>query len=302
MLRRGTYSIVARDPRSGELGAAVQSHWFSTGSVVTWARAGVGAVCTQSVAEPAYGPRMLDRLAAGEAPGRALDALLAADERAAYRQVAAVSAAGDIAVHSGPECIPFAGHVSADGFSCQANMMASDGVWPAMAEAFTAARGDAGVPLPRRLLAALDAGEAAGGDVRGRQSAALVVVPAEGESWRRVVELRVEDHPEPLAELRRLLDLHDAYALASEGDELAAAGRSEDAAAAYRRSAQLAPGSHELLFWAGLSAYELGDHGAGLGMVRRAIEMQSGWAALLPRLSAELAPAAPAVRRALGLA
>lgn len=301
MLRRGTYSIVARDPRSGEVGAAVQSHWFSTGSVVTWARAGVGAVCTQSIAEPAYGPRLLDRLAAGEGAAAALEALLAADEQAAYRQVAAVSAAGDVVVHTGGSCIPFAGHVTGDGVSCQANMMASDRVWPAMADAFAGASADPSAPLARRLLAALDAGEAAGGDVRGRQSAALVVAPAEGEPWRRVVELRVEDHPEPLDELRRLLDLHDAYALASEGDDLAGQGRREEAGAAYRRSAELAPGNHELIFWAGLSAVERGDEQQGLEQVRRAIELQPGWAELLPRLTGDIAPAAPAVAAALGL-
>ena len=223
MLRAGTYSIVARDPDTGELGAAVQSHWFSVGSVVSWARAGVGAVCTQSVAEPAYGPGLLDRLAAGEAPGAALAALLAADGQRGYRQVAVVAATGATAVHTGEGCIAFAGHEAGAEFSCQANMMASAAVWPAMAAAFAAA--PAGLRSPAGCSAALEAAEGAGGDVRGRQSAALVVAPAEGEAWRRVVELRVEDHAEPLAELGRLLDLHDAYALATQGDDLAGRGR-----------------------------------------------------------------------------
>jgi uncharacterized Ntn-hydrolase superfamily protein len=275
----------------------VQSHWFSTGSIVTWAAPGAGAVCTQSVAEPAYGPRLLERLAAGEAPERALAALLEADDQRGYRQVAVVSAAGEVAVHTGTGCIPFAGHVKGDGFCAQANMMASAAVWPAMAEAFAAAAG----PLARRLLAALDAAEAAGGDVRGRQSAALVVAPAEDEAWRKVVDLRVDDHAEPLQELRRLLDLHDAYAMATAGDDLAGQHRHEEAAEAYRRSAEMAPGSHELLFWAGLSSFALGDAEGGLAAVRRAIEQQPGWAELLPRLGADIAPAAPAVARALGL-
>jgi uncharacterized Ntn-hydrolase superfamily protein len=295
MLRRGTYSIVARDPATGQLGAAVESHWFSTGSIVTWAQPGVGAVCTQAIAEPAYGPNLLERLAAGEDPAAALQALLAADPQARYRQVAAVSATGAVAVHTGPDCIAFAGDAPGEGFSCQANMMSSPAVWPAMAERFRATDGE---PLARRLLAALEAAEGEGGDVRGRQSAALVVVPAEGEAWRRDVELRIEDHAEPLEELRRLLDLHDAYRLASEGDELAGEGRHEEAAGCYRRSAELAPGSHELLFWAGLSTYERGDGEEGLAKVRRAIEMQPGWAELLPRLSADIAPA---VSAALGL-
>ncbi len=298
MVRRGTYSIVARGA-AGELGAAVQSHWFSVGSVVAWARPEAGAVCTQSVAEPAYGPRLLDRLAEGEEPAGALRALLDADEQRAFRQVAAVAPSGAVGVHTGEGCIAFAGHATGDGFSCQANMMASEAVWPAMAQAFAAAPADA--PLARRMLAALDAGEAAGGDVRGRQSAALVVAPAAGEPWQRLVELRVEDHEDPLAELRRLLDLHDAYALASDGDELAGQGRHEEAGERYRRAAELAPGSHELLFWAGLAAVQAGDRAGGVEQVRRAIALQPGWAELLGRLDARIAPAAPAVRETLGI-
>src|SRR4051812_9109032 len=215
-MRKGTYSIVARDPATGELGVAVQSHWFSVGSIVSWAEPGVGAVATQSIAEPAYGPRLLERLREGRAPRDALDELLAADEQAAVRQVAVVDSGGALAVHTGDGCIPYAGHVEGAGFSAQANMMAGPDVWPAMAEEFTTATG----PLPRRLLATLDAAEAAGGDVRGRQSAALLVVPREGEAWQRTLELRVEDSADPLGELRRLLDLADAYEVATEGDEL----------------------------------------------------------------------------------
>src|SRR4051795_103493 len=270
MLRRGTYSIVARDPGTGALGAAVQSHWFQTGAIVTWAPAGVGAVCTQSVADPAYGPRLLDRLAAGERPDAALVALVAVDAQGNYRQVAAVSAAGDVAVHTGADCIPFAGHEQGEAFSAQANMMASPEVWPAMAAAYR----DADGPLARRMLAALDAAEAAGGDVRGRQSAAMVVAPAGGEPWQKTVDLRVDDHPEPLAELRRLLDLNDAYAAATEGDDLAGEHRHEEAGAAYRRALALAPDSHELLFWAGMATFARGETDDGLEMVRRAIAMQ----------------------------
>src|SRR3954468_20167886 len=267
MVRVGTYSIVARDPNTGELGAAVQSHWFSVGSVVSWAQPGVGAVCTQSLAEPAYGPRLLERMAAGESVASALDAELAADDQRAYRQVADVSGAGETATHTGASCIAFAGDAQGEQFSCQANMMATDRVWGAMAERFAEAPG----PLARRLLGALEAGEAAGGDVRGRQSAALLVVPADGESWRRVAELRVEDHPEPLAELRRLLDLHDAYALASEGDDLMGEARHHEAGDRYRRAAELAPDSHELLFWSGLARVQAGELDAGVAQVRQAV-------------------------------
>jgi uncharacterized Ntn-hydrolase superfamily protein len=294
-VRRGTYSIVARDPESGALGVAVQSHWFSVGSVVSWARAGVGAVATQSIADPAYGPNALDLLEQGVSPQDALDRLKGEDEREAFRQVAVVDALGRVATHTGSSCIAYAGHESGDGFSVQANMMASTEVWPAMARAFDASSG----PLARRLIAALRAAEGAGGDVRGCQSAAIVVAPPEGEPWRLVVDLRVEDHPEPLDEIERLLDLADAYRLASEADELVGEGRHDEAAERYVRAAELAPGNHELIFWAGMSAAEGGDMATALERVRAAIAMQPGWAELLERLEPEIAPSAAAVRAAL---
>jgi uncharacterized Ntn-hydrolase superfamily protein len=294
-VRQGTYSIVARDPDSGEVGVAVQSHWFSVGSVVSWARAGVGAVATQSIGEPSYGPDALDLLAEGVPPAEALARLVAGDERERFRQVAVVDAGGRVAVHTGERCIAFAGHRTGDGYSVQANMMASPDVWPAMAEAFEAADG----PLARRLVAALRAAEGAGGDVRGRQSAAIVVAPPEGEPWRLRTDLRVEDHDEPLDEIERLLDLADAYRLATEGDNLVGEGERDEAAARYNRAAELAPGNHELIFWSGLSAAEGGDMTTALERVRRAIEMQPGWAELLDRLQPDIAPSAAAVRAAL---
>jgi uncharacterized Ntn-hydrolase superfamily protein len=290
-----TYSIVAFDPGTGQVGAAVQSHWFGVGPIVPWARPGVGAVATQSIAEPAYGPRLLDRLQAGEAPADALAALLADDELAAFRQVAVVDAKGRVAVHTGDRCIAFAGHEAGDGFSVQANMMASPEVWPAMAQAFDRAAG----PLSRRLLAALHAAEAQGGDARGRQSAALLVVPSEGEAWRTVVDLRVDDDPEPLEELDRLADLRDAYDLATEGDELTGEGRHEEAGDRYERASALAPDNHELLFWAGLAAAQLEDLPTALQRVERAIELQPGWRQMLDRLEPDVAPGAAAVREAL---
>ena len=294
-MRKGTYSIVARDPESGEVGVAVQSHWFSVGSIVSWARPGVGAVATQSIGEPAYGPNALDLLADGVEPRAALARLVAADPRSQFRQVAVVDARGRVAVHTGDRCIAFAGDQTGDGYSVQANMMASTEVWPAMARAFEAAEG----PLARRLLAALRAAERAGGDVRGRQSAAIVVAPAEGEPWRLSVDLRVEDDPEPLDELERVLDLSDAYRLASEGDNLAGQGRHEEAAVHYERAGELAPESHELIFWSGLAAAQGGDMPTAVARVRRAIELQPGWAELLERLQPDIAPSAAAVRAAL---
>jgi uncharacterized Ntn-hydrolase superfamily protein len=297
-MRWGTYSIVARDPANGELGVAVQSHWFSVGSIVSWAAAGVGAVATQSIAEPAYGPLLLDRLEAGEGPRAALDALLDADPEARFRQVAVVDATGAVAVHTGDACIPHAGEVRGDGYSAQANMMASPAVWGAMADAYAAADG----PLARRLLASLRAAEGAGGDVRGRQSAALVVVPAAGERWRKIADLRVEDDPEPLDELARLLDANDAYRLAGEGDELAGQGRHAEAGERYRRASGLAPDNPELLFWGGLAIADQGDVHEGVGLVERAMEANSGWRELLARLDSEIAPGAECVRAALGIA
>jgi uncharacterized Ntn-hydrolase superfamily protein len=294
-VRKGTYSIVARDPESSEVGVAVQSHWFSVGSVVSWARPGVGAVATQSIGEPSYGPNALDLLAEGVAPDEALERLVAADERSHLRQVAVVDAQGRVAVHTGGSCIEFAGDRTGDGYSVQANMMANTEVWPAMARAFEAADG----PLARRLIAALRAAEDAGGDVRGCQSAAIVVAPPDGEPWRLTADLRVEDHSEPLDELERLLDLADAYRFASEGDDLAGRGRHDEAAVCYQRAGELAPDSHELLFWSGLAAARGGDMRTALQRVRRAIDIQPGWAELLDRLEPEIAPSAPAVRAAL---
>jgi uncharacterized Ntn-hydrolase superfamily protein len=295
-MRHGTYSIVARDPRSGELGAAVQSHWFSVGSICIWARPGVGAVATQSVVEPAHGPATLARLEQGEDAAQALAAVLAADPLAAVRQVGAVDAHGRVAVHTGAQCIPEAGHHTGPHWSCQANMMARATVPAAMSAAFEAATGD----LAERLMTALAGAEADGGDVRGRQSAALLVVPAAGEAWQFRVDLRVDDHADPIGELRRLLRLQRAYELAGEADELMGAERPEEAAPRYVRAAELAPESDELLFWAGLALAQTGDLAGGVDAVRRAAAVHPGWLTLLDRLSPEFAPAGAAVRAELG--
>jgi uncharacterized Ntn-hydrolase superfamily protein len=293
-MRRGTYSIVARDPATGELGVAVQSHWFSVGSVVTWARPGVGAVATQSVAEVAHGPNALDRLEQGLGASAAIAAVLGADELAGFRQLGVIDGAGCAAAHTGDGCIAYAEDLQGEGFSCQANMMSRAGVPAAMAEGFTAAEGE----LAERLLQALEAGEAAGGDVRGRQSAALLVVPARGETWRTRFDVRVEDAGEPLAELRRLLRLARAYEMAGEGDERSARGEHAEASRLYLTASELAPEADELTFWAGLGV-AVEDLAAGIELVRRAIALKPAWRTLLERLSDELAPSAGAVRAAL---
>jgi uncharacterized Ntn-hydrolase superfamily protein len=294
MVRRGTYSIVGWDA-TGAVGAAVQSHWFAVGPIVPWVRTGVGAVATQSIVDPGYGPRVLDLLEGGASPQDALAQAVAGDEQARYRQVGVIDARGAVAAHTGERCIAHAGHEVGEGCSAQANMMASPEVWPAMRQAFERAAG----PLQRRLAAALHAAEAHGGDARGRLSSAIVVAPASGEPWRTAVDLRVDDHPEPLQELDRLLDLRDAYDLASEGDDLTGQGRHEEAGDRYERASALAPDNHELLFWAGLAAGQTGDLPTALQRVRRAIELQPGWAELLDRLEPDIAPGAAAVREAL---
>jgi uncharacterized Ntn-hydrolase superfamily protein len=290
-----TYSIVARDPATGELGVAVQSHWFSVGSVVPWAEPGIGAVATQSMAEPSYGPNGLDLLRSGVTAQEALDQLVRADSGQAGRQVAVVDSRGEIAAHTGRRCIQFAGHETGRGFVCAANMMRSEGVPQAMAHAFSTSIGE----LSDRLMAALDAAEEVGGDVRGRQSAAMVVVRARGEQWHRSIDLRVEDSAFPLVELRRLLRLRQAYDLAERADELIAQERRDEAALLYRRSMEVAPENDELRFWGGLALVQLNERLAGLEAVKSAIEANEGLGLLLNRLSPEIAPSAPAVREAL---
>lgn len=286
--RPGTYSIVARDPATGDLGVAVQSHWFSVGPIVPWAVPGVGAVATQANVEISYGPRALELMAAGADARSALAELLAQDPLSASRQVAVVDAQGSVAAHTGASCMPEAGDCQGEGVSCQANIMATDRVWPAMLEAYEGHEG----PLVGRLLAALDAAELAGGDLRGRQSAAILVVPAQGNRWDSVISLRVEDHREPLEELARLVRLHEAYTCAGLGDERVAEGRHQEAAELYLRASELAPGSDELRFWAGLGAATSGDLEAGVAHLKAAIEVHPGWRDLLCRLSPETAPAA----------
>ena len=253
-----TYSIVARDPNTGDLGVAVQSHWFSVGSIVTWAEAGVGAVATQSFIDPAYGPRGLELMSSGLTAEQALEALVSVDDGRAVRQVAFVDSAGRVAAHTGSGCIESAGHLTGDGYSVQANMMRGDEVVPAMKAAYEAATGD----LADRLLATLEAAQRAGGDIRGRQSAAMLIVRGEptGRPWAdRVLELRVEDHPEPVAELARLLTVQRAYDHMNAGDVAVEEGDLERAMAEYGRAAELLPDNVEVQYWAAITLATSGD-------------------------------------------
>jgi uncharacterized Ntn-hydrolase superfamily protein len=286
-----TYSVVARDPDTGELGVAVQSHWFSVGPIVPWARPGVGAVATQANVNVSFGPRALDLLEQGLEPQAAVERLTNEDPDSAGRQLAVIDASGRVAAFTGESCFDHAGHVTGDGVSCQANIMASPTVWPAMLKAYETSAGS----LTRRLLAALDAAETEGGDLRGRQSAAIVVVPAEGQPWDTVVSLRVEDHPYPLVELRRLVDMHAAYLAAGEADELLNQGQLDEAARLYIKASELSPDSLELRFWAGIGAAQLGDFDAAVFKVKQAIDAHSGWRELLERLPADEVPSAASI-------
>jgi uncharacterized Ntn-hydrolase superfamily protein len=293
-----TYSIVARDAATGQLGVAVQSHWFSVGGLVTWAEAGVGAVATQSFVEPSYGPLGLDLMRAGKTAPEALRALLAADGNAAVRQVAMIDARGNRAAHTGDLCIAAAGHVEGDGFTAQANLMEKPTVWDAMARAYTAAPGD----LAERLLAALQAAEAEGGDIRGRQSAAILVVAgtSTGRPWAdRVVDLRVEDSDDPLGELERLLRLARAYRHMDRGDGLFAGGDVDGAAREYGAAETLVPGNVEMVFWHAVTMVNAGRMDDARPLFRRVFadpERGASWAALVPRLPrSKLLPEDPAI-------
>lgn len=292
-----TYSIVAFDPDSGACGVAVQSHWFSVGGLVTWAEPGVGAVATQAVVEISYGPTGLELMRAGRSAPEALVERTAADPLAAARQVAMVDARGGVAAHTGSNCMAFAGQMVGHHHSCQANLMRTDAVWGAMSEAYLGGSGS----LAGRLLDALDAGEAAGGDLRGKQSAAVLVVPAAGESWQRAVDLRVEDHVDPLVELRRLVVLSESYAMVREADELSLKGGHAIAAELYIDAWERVPENVELKFWAALSMFDRGEDARGAVLLREAIEAEANWGHMLEHLTSEMVPSIEVARGLLGV-
>jgi uncharacterized Ntn-hydrolase superfamily protein len=280
-----TFSIVARDPATGDLGVAVQSHWFSVGSVVPWAEAGVGAVATQSFVEPSYGPKGLALMKRGVAPQDALKELLAADGQQDVRQVAFVDAKGRVAAHTGAKCIPGAGHHVGNGYTTEANLMLTNEVPDAMAKAFEAAKG----PLAERMLAALDAAQGVGGDVRGKQSAAILVVRAKAtdKPWTdRIVDLRIEDHAEPLKEMRRLLTLHRAYEMMNRGDEAVALAKMDDALKEYGGAAAMVPDNDEFVFWTAVALVSNGRSDDALPLFAKAFRMNPSWMLLVPRLPA----------------
>ena len=313
-----TFSIVARDPQTGEMGVAVQSHWFAVGQIVPWAESGVGAVATQSFVDPSYGKLGLELMRAGKSAPEALRALLAGDASSNVRQVAFldssgnvmtwtgaadIDAAGGIAGQSGPRvggggCGGTTGHpagggcwTEGKGFAVQANLMSNDKVWPAMAKAFEETKGD----LAERMLAALDAAQAVGGDIRGRQSAALIVVKAKssGKPWEdRLFDLRVDDNPEPLKELRRLVTLQRAYNHMNAGDLAVEHKDNEGALREYSAAEQLASGAEgipasrlaEMIYWHAVALVKIGRVEESLPLFQKAFALQPSWRELTPRL------------------
>jgi uncharacterized Ntn-hydrolase superfamily protein len=296
-IRRVTYSIIAFDPDSGECGVAVQSNWFSVGSLVTFAEPGVGAVATQANVDISYGPRGLALMRAGRSAPEALAELVPVDPLERERQVAMVDVHGGVVAHTGADCFQHSGQEVGHHHSTQANLMRTGEVWGAMSEAYLGSSGS----LTERLLDALDAGEAAGGDLRGRQSAAILVVPASGEAWQRVIEVRVEDHPEPLIELRRLVAMHDAYEIAREGDELLGRKDMDAAAAKYVEAWRISSDPVELRFWASFGLIHRGESDRGAAMLREVLAAGEGWGTLFGLLGDYDAPALAEARRLVAL-
>ena len=278
-----TYSIVAYDEATGQLGVAVQSHWFSVGALVPWAKAGVGAVATQSFVRVEYGPEGLALMEEGVSAEEALAQLVAQDAQSAVRQVAMIDVKGSVAAHTGDKCIDYAGHRVGKNYSVQANLMASDQVPRAMAEGFEKAEGD----LAERLMVALEAAEAAGGDIRGKQSAAILVVSGEttGFPWKdKLVDLRVEDDPEPLAQMRRLLRINRAYMHANQGDVYLEERNIEGATEEYRLATAFYPENPEMPYWAAVGLAGAGQLEEALPIFKEVFARNPDLKTLTPRL------------------
>lgn len=278
-----TYSIVAYDEQTGDMGVAVQSHWFSVGTIVTWGEAGVGVVATQSFVNPAFGPGGLELLKKGKTPQESADELLKSDEGREFRQLAILDAKGNAASFTGKDCIQPAGNIVGKYFSVQANLMSNDKIWPAMAEAFENSKG----PLAERMLLALEAAEKAGGDIRGKQSAALLVVRAKstGKVWEdRLIDIRVDDSPLPLPELRRLLKVHQAYDHMNNGDLAVEKNDMDLAMKEYSSAMKMFPDNLEMKFWTAVALANKGMMKEAVPMFKQIYKKDKNWKDLTPRL------------------
>ncbi len=278
-----TYSIVARDEVTGDLGVAVQSHWFSVGSIVSWAEAGVGAIATQSLVNVSLGRKGLDLLKEGKTAQQAMDILLAEDDGRDFRQVAIIDVKGNVAVHTGEKCIADAGHIKGKNYSVQANMMLNKKVWPAMSQAFEKSEG----PLAERMIAALQAAEKAGGDIRGQQSAAILVVRAEstGKIWEdRIIDLRVEDHPQAVDEITRVLKVYRAYEHMNNGDLAIEHGDEAKALTEYGAAQKMFPDNTEMQYWHAVSLANIGQLDKALPMFKTIFLKDENWVELTRRI------------------
>ena len=279
-----TYSIVARDSVTGEMGVAVQSHWFSVGTTVSWAEAGVGAIATQSFVNKSFGPRGLALLKQGLTSQQVLDKLLKDDEGREMRQVAIIDTKGNVATHTGKNCIRYADHIQGSGYSVQSNMMLTDKVSKAMAVAFERSKGK---PLADRLILALQAAQGAGGDIRGQQSAAVLVVPgqSEGKPWdERTVDLRVDDNPTPLKELRRLYTVHVAYQHMNNGDLAVEKNDMASAMKEYNAAMKLFPANLEMQYWTAITLANNKQLDKAITILKKVFSQDKNWKELTRRL------------------
>mgnify|MGYP000315110646 FL=1 len=278
-----TYSIVARDSVTGNIGVAVQSHWFSVGSVVTYGKAGVGVVATQSFVNPSYGPKGLALMEQGLSPQQALDVLLANDTGEMFRQVAFLNTKGEVSTHTGSSCIEAAGHRQGKNFSVQANMMLNNTVWDAMANAFEKTNGD----LSDRMIAALKAAQGEKGDIRGSQSAAILIVKdkASGNSWEDIVmDLRVEDHANPVAELERLVKVQKAYDFMNNGDLAMELGDTKEAENLYLEAQKLFPDNLEMKYWHAINLLNNREFNKAFPILKSIFVQDKNWKTLTKRL------------------
>lgn len=279
-----TFSIVARDSLTGEMGVAVQSHWFSVGTSVSWAEAGVGAVATQSFTNKSFGIRGLNLLRNGLTAQQALDSLLKTDEGREVRQVAIIDNRGNVATHTGKGCIDYAGQVQGSNYSVQSNMMRTNKVPAAMSQAFV---GSKGKPLAERLILALEAGQQVGGDIRGQQSAAIIIVPAksEGKPWdERLVDLRVDDSPSPIKELRRLYNVHIAYEHMNNGDLATEKNDMVKAMNEYNAAMKMFPQNLEMQYWTGITLANNRQLDKAIPILKKVFAANSNWKELTRRL------------------
>jgi len=282
-----TYSIVAYDELTGEMGVAVQSHWFSVGTIVTWGEAGVGVIATQSFANPAFGPDGLALLKKGLTAQETVDELIKNDEGRDVRQLAIVDAKGNTAAYTGKNCLADAGQIVGEHHSVQANMMANDKIWAAMDKSYKNSDGE----LVDRLMIALEAAENAGGDVRGKQSAAILVVNAKptGKLWiDRKVDLRIEDHPTPIKEMKRLIQVHKAYSHMNQGDVDLEHKDFESALENYSKAEQLYTENVEMSFWTGVTLAGNGKLEEALPYFKKAFDKSENWRILLDRIYPQL--------------